>query len=423
MCVSVLEHLRRFFLVRKLFLLNFAFSNQKIKRIMTEKEKRLGWMQEHQRLLQEQQPHLPFALSRIEVFDFQGIKHLIIPDLPVRAQWIFLTGENGFGKTSMLRAIAKGFIGDEDFVEPLSTNSRIYVNGYNWNQPFSGVAQPKQLTTGDCQMATYGISRFRYHNDPEKNPPKTLALFSDEVPLINIERILIEAHRAKTDGDEKEPITTFDKVKQLLLRVIPQLSDIKVEYFKKEPIINRYQVRYYEKATDDTLYEPIRRNDLAAGYRSILSIIGDMIVRLSTHPKNSLDDLQGMVLIDEFDAHLHPKYQYELPKLLSDAFPNVQFIVSTHSPIPILGAKPNTAVVLTVHRTKETGITVERLDDDIEIGRLSANALLSSDIFNFKTIFARGATPKTLEPFDDYERIRVKNRVEKLLALKQGFKD
>jgi hypothetical protein len=88
-----------------------------------------------------------------------------------------------------------------------------------------------------------------------------------------------------------------------------------------------------------------------------------------------------------------------------------------------LGAKPNTAVVLTVHRTKETGITVERLDDDIEIGRLSANALLSSDIFNFKTIFARGATPKTLEPFDDYERIRVKNRVEKLLALKQGFKD
>ena len=132
-------------------------------------------------------------------------------------------------------------------------------------------------------------------------------------------------------------------------------------------------------------------------------MIGDMM-RYLGYVKN-FEDAEGIVIIDEFDAHLHPKYQYELPKLLSTVFPKVQFIVSTHSPIPLLGVEPNTAVVLTVSRTKELGITVERLDDEIEIDRLSANSLLSSDIFGFKSIFARGSTPDTIESFNDYSDI------------------
>ena len=145
-------------------------------------------------------------------------------------------------------------------------------------------------------------------------------------------------------------------------------------------------------------------------------MIGDML-RRSINAVESFEDIEGIVIIDEFDAHLHPKYQYELPKLLSMVFPKVQFIVSTHSPIPLLGVEPNTAVVLTVNRTKELGITVERLDDDIDISRLSANALLTSDIFGFKSIFARGSTPDTIEPFDDYKDIKEMNELEKRLEL------
>ena len=142
-------------------------------------------------------------------------------------------------------------------------------------------------------------------------------------------------------------------------------------------------------------------------------MIGDMIIRLSNDFEKPLNDISGVVLIDEFDAHLHPKYQYELPKLLSDAFPKVQFIVSTHSPIPLLGLpKKNkkgekiNSVVFKVNRTAEEGITVQRLDDEIDIQRLSANALLTSDIFGFKSFFARGSTPDTIEPFDDFKDIK-----------------
>lgn len=63
---------------------------------------------------------LPCSLSSISITNFQGIKKLSIKDLPLKARWIFLTGENGFGKTSILRAIAKGLVGNEPFVSYIS---------------------------------------------------------------------------------------------------------------------------------------------------------------------------------------------------------------------------------------------------------------------------------------------------------------
>jgi hypothetical protein len=81
--------------------------------------------------------------------------------------------------------------------------------------------------------------------------------------------------------------------------------------------------------------------------------------------------------------------------------------------------KPNTSIVLTVHRTTETGITVERLDDDIEIRRLSVNALLSSPIFNFPKIFAEEATPESIIPENDYSKVP---KSAKLALIKQKMK-
>jgi predicted ATP-binding protein involved in virulence len=356
---------------------------------------------------------LPFALSRLEVVDYQGIKHLIIENLPMNKQWIFLTGENGFGKTSILKAIAKGLVGDEESIDWLPKQSKIYVQGNHWNQPFSSEATPKNTPNLDFPIATYGASRFRVSNiDPmafaqSKYSKKTYSLFNDDGLLLNIERVLVDA--------ERDDLITFNRLKAILLKVIPNLADIKSE------VINKVRrIRYYEKSEEGEMYAPVFLSELAAGYRSILTMIGDMMKRLSEHPNNPLENLQGMVVIDEFDAHLHPKYQYELPNLLSEAFPKVQFIVATHSPIPLLGVQPDTAIVLTVHRNKTNGITVERLDDDIEIRHLSANALLTSDIFSFKSIFARGATPDTMIPFNDYKEVTAS---EKLALLRKKMVD
>jgi predicted ATP-binding protein involved in virulence len=350
------------------------------------------------------------ALSRLYISKFQGINELIIDELPLNTQWIFLTGENGFGKTSILRAIAKGLVGDEDLVMPLPIDAQIHINGLCYGQPFFYKARPKMKADLEIPVAAYGVSRFLLSGGDqtavERSQQKTYSLFRDDGLLINIEQELI------TTFAYNKP--RFEQLRKVFLKVIPNLKDIKIDTTNGSP-----KVRYCEQDNDNIAYDYITLNDLAAGYRSILTMIGDMVMRLSQVEGNDITDLKGFVLIDEIDAHLHPKYQYELPKLLSDVFPKVQFIVTTHSPIPILGLPENNKpVVLTVERSAETGITVDRKDDDFDIRKLNPMLLLTSPIFNFHNVLARDAEADNIIAGDDFKEVedikRIKERLKDL---------
>jgi len=64
-----------------------------------------------------------------------------------------------------------------------------------------------------------------------------------------------------------------------------------------------------------------------------------MIARLSEKQEvENIKDFQGIVLIDEVELHLHPKWQYSFMNKLREIFPLIQFIVTTHSPTVLLGA-------------------------------------------------------------------------------------
>ena len=67
----------------------------------------------------------------------------------------------------------------------------------------------------------------------------------------------------------------------------------------------------------------------------------DIAYRLATlNPgKDNLMECKGIVLIDEVDMHLHPKWQWNVIKTLEKIFPNIQFIIATHSPIIISSCK------------------------------------------------------------------------------------
>jgi predicted ATP-binding protein involved in virulence len=370
----------------------------------------------HQRLEKRLLKPIPneTALTHIGILHFQGIKALEIADIPLDTRWIFLTGENAFGKTAVLRAIAKGLVGDEDYVTPLPPQAKIFINAFVQNQPYHYIAQSKSKPVLKIPVATYGVSRFRLlsaeREVSERSQQITYSLFHENGELMNIERLLID-----TERDDKP---FFNQLKKIFKTILPSLADlqsVKVQKTRK--------IRYQEQNEAGQCYEPVFLDDLAAGYRGILTMIGDMMMRLSDD-KTNLDDLSGIVLIDEIDAHLHPKYQYELPKLLSDVFPKVQFIVTTHSPIPILGLPAdNKPVILTVERNPEQGITVHRMDATIDIRKLNPEALLTSPIFNFQNLFARGAQASDVMPTSDYKEVlemdALKLRLKKLRA--QGF--
>lgn len=75
---------------------------------------------------------------------------------------------------------------------------------------------------------------------------------------------------------------------------------------------------------------------LSDGIRTMIGLVGDLAYRASLmnphHGIQACRRVRGVVLIDEIDMHLHPEWQQVVLPSLSEAFPNVQFIVTTHSP-------------------------------------------------------------------------------------------
>lgn len=105
-------------------------------------------------------------------------------------------------------------------------------------------------------------------------------------------------------------------------------------------IISKVHVRPMKK---DIYYELVDGRKvpsglLSDGYRRLVNIVTDIAFRcylLNGAMKNSnpIDDTYGVVLIDEIDMHLHPTLQSKVAKALSDTFPNLQFIISSHAPM------------------------------------------------------------------------------------------
>lgn len=99
---------------------------------------------------------------------------------------------------------------------------------------------------------------------------------------------------------------------------------------------------YYSSQLEQMVYRernmamPI--SNLSAGYQSLLWMVMNLAYRLALlNPEKAekWKEVPGIVLIDEIDMHLHPKWQWNIIKALEETFPNVQFVLATHSPIVI----------------------------------------------------------------------------------------
>jgi len=86
---------------------------------------------------------------------------------------------------------------------------------------------------------------------------------------------------------------------------------------------------------------------LSSGFKSCLAILFGIIKEIEFRfNATKARDFEGVVLIDELELHLHPEWQYRIANVLVNIFPNVQFIVTTHSPHVIQSAEPDQIVAL-----------------------------------------------------------------------------
>ena len=100
-------------------------------------------------------------------------------------------------------------------------------------------------------------------------------------------------------------------------------------------------------------------NQLSDGEKCLIALVSDLARRMAIANPNAKNPLagEGIVLIDEIDLHLHPKWQrIVVPKLL-EVFPNCQFLISTHSPHVLTHVKPDNIFLL---RWEDDNITAQK---------------------------------------------------------------
>jgi predicted ATP-binding protein involved in virulence len=96
--------------------------------------------------------------------------------------------------------------------------------------------------------------------------------------------------------------------------------------------------------------EKLTFSQLSDGYRNVIGMVADVAyrcIKLNPHlGENAVKETPGIVLIDELDLHLHPKWQRRVVNDLKNAFPKVQFVATTHSPFIVQSLKANELVIL-----------------------------------------------------------------------------
>ncbi|CAA6801522.1 MAG: RecF/RecN/SMC family protein [uncultured Sulfurovum sp.] len=108
-------------------------------------------------------------------------------------------------------------------------------------------------------------------------------------------------------------------------------DDLVLKYYRKE--LN-FKIEYDGKS--------FGLNELSDGYSSLLAILTELILRMEAHEVKAYD-MQGVVLIDEIETHLHVELQKKVLPFLVSFFPKIQFIATTHSPF-VLSSMDNTII-------------------------------------------------------------------------------
>ncbi|MBP5683047.1 MAG: AAA family ATPase [Bacteroidales bacterium] len=284
-------------------------------------------------------------------------------------QWTVLLGNNNTGKTRILQAIAdmrpvkldfkSGFERFKNVLFPVywSKNKIDGITDMICNLTnFSGVWSLKRVVNGihadsdNFHIFGYGVGRYPLLNvnlsGQESDNCETL--FSHDKQLINLEEWLIKCdYQSKSNNPKAKK--QLEKLREIICsNLFPEIEDFRFESTDK-------MESYVLFKTKDGWF---KYTELGFGYQSMLSWVVDLSKRMfDTFPEsqNPLHE-SAVVLVDEIDLHLHPKWQREVIAYVSEIFKNVQFIVTTHSPLVIQSMQE---VNLYVLRREDEKIAVE----------------------------------------------------------------
>lgn len=127
---------------------------------------------------------------------------------------------------------------------------------------------------------------------------------------------------------------------------------------------------------------------LSDGYRAFLGWIGDLLFHIhkTAPPDKQLRENRGIVMVDEIDLHLHPKWQMTVLETLAKELPNIQFIVTTHS--PLIAGSLEWMNIISMQANSDQSSVAKRIEWAVH--GLDADQILLTDFFGLESTRAPG---------------------------------
>ena len=168
------------------------------------------------------------------------------------------------------------------------------------------------------------------------------------------------------------------EVRDVLRRLLPKNVEFTNRFEGEQPVFRRNGIEVPFGALSD-------------GLQSYVGWLGDLLFHLdAAAPSYAFEEVGGIVMVDEIDLLLHPAWQRDVVPTVSDLFPKIQFIFTTHSPI-VAGTLESQNIILADESNESSSSVLRRLD--ARVHGLSAEQLLLSSYFDLPSTRAPDAMP------------------------------
>lgn len=312
-------------------------------------------------------------VTSVNIVKVRHLHDITIPLDKNNRKHLILTGKNGSGKTSVLEALVEHFnyvvensFAKEEIQRQIDLNRNLLTEGKTETDKQENLRRQKTINmweenlqhwtsgtvtectsfselrqkyaSGDFILAYYKanrLSKVEISNTIENIQLKNKYELG-ESPGQKLIKYMVGLKATQAFAQQKGDASRVTEIEQWFNRFERILKQI----FDDSSLVLDFDIDTFKFRILQKNREPFDFNTMSSGYSAIFDIINDLIMRME-NSKGATKE--GIVLIDEIDTHLHLELQRTIMPFLTELFPNIQFIVSTHSPF-ILNSIDNAVI-------------------------------------------------------------------------------